>query len=96
MGPLMKIYPFRWSPATAMRPYIPSVSQSHELATQKKKKNEKRNGTPGLARDSVRGLPRRLLWLLCPGQTGVTGNDRADTLAGKGAVTSGLYVKRKI
>ena len=38
MGPLMKMYPFRWSPAMAMRPCIPSVSQSHELATKKKKK----------------------------------------------------------
>ena len=37
---------------------------------------------------------RKLLWLYCPGHAGVKGNDRADRLAGKAALTSGLLLGR--
>ena len=32
----------------------------------------------------------KLLWVYCPGHAGVKGNDRANRLAGKAALTSGL------
>ena len=32
----------------------------------------------------------KLLWVYCPGHAGVKGNDRADGLAGKATLTSGL------
>ena len=35
---------------------------------------------------------RKLLWMYCPGRTGVKGNDRADTLADKATHTSGLLL----
>ena len=34
---------------------------------------------------------RKYLWLYCPVQGGVKGNDRADRLAGKATLTSGLH-----
>ena len=34
----------------------------------------------------------KLLWVYFPGHTGVRGNDRADTLAGKATLTSGLLL----
>ena len=37
---------------------------------------------------------RKLLWVYCPGHAGVKGNDRADRLAGKAALTSGLLLGR--
>ena len=37
---------------------------------------------------------RKLLWVYCPGYAGVTGNDRADRLAGKATLTSGLLLGR--
>ena len=37
---------------------------------------------------------RKLLWVYCPGHGGVTENGRADRLAGKAAVTSGLLLVR--
>ena len=37
---------------------------------------------------------RKLLWVYCPGHAGVKGNDRADRLAGKATLTSGLLVGR--
>ena len=39
---------------------------------------------------------RKLLWVYCPGHAGVRvkGNDRADRLAGKAALTSGLLLGR--
>ena len=37
---------------------------------------------------------RQLLWVYCPGHAGVKGNDRADRLAGKATLTSGLLVGR--
>ena len=37
---------------------------------------------------------RSLLWVYCPGHAGVNGNDRADRLAGKGTLTSGLLLGR--
>ena len=33
---------------------------------------------------------RKLLWVYCPGQAGVKGNDRADRLEGKATITTGL------
>ena len=35
---------------------------------------------------------RKLLWVYCPGHAGVKGNDRADRLAGKATLTSGLLL----
>ena len=37
---------------------------------------------------------RKLLWVYCPGHTGVKGNDRAERLAGKAAITSDLCLGR--
>ena len=37
---------------------------------------------------------RKLLWVHCPRHAGVKGNDRADRLAGKAALTSGLLLGR--
>ena len=37
---------------------------------------------------------RKLLWVYCPGHAGVKGNDRADRLAGKAILTSGLLLGR--
>ena len=34
------------------------------------------------------------MWVYCPGHAGVTGNDRADRLAGKATLTSGLLLGR--
>jgi len=38
-------------------------------------------------------LPK-LQWMYCPGHAGVKGNDRADRLAGKATLTSGLLIGR--
>ena len=35
---------------------------------------------------------RKLLGVYCPGHAGVKGNDRADRLAGKATLTSGLLL----
>ena len=37
---------------------------------------------------------QKLLWVYCPGYAGVKGNDRADRLAGKATLTSGLLLRR--
>ena len=37
---------------------------------------------------------RKLLWIFCPGHAGAKGNYRADTLAGKATITSGLLLGR--
>ena len=37
---------------------------------------------------------RKLLWVYCPGHAGMKGNDRADRLAGKAALTSGSLLGR--
>ena len=37
---------------------------------------------------------RKLLWVYCPGHAGVKGNDRADRLAGKATITSGMCLGR--
>ena len=37
---------------------------------------------------------KTFLWLYCPGLAGVKGNDRADRLAGKATLTSGLLLGR--
>ena len=39
---------------------------------------------------------RKLLWIYYPGHAGVKGNDRADRLAAKATITSGLIASRKI
>ena len=37
---------------------------------------------------------RKLLWVYCPGHAGVKENDRADRVAGKATLTSGLLLER--
>ena len=37
---------------------------------------------------------QKLLWVYCPEHAGVKGNDRADGLAGKATLTSGLLLRR--
>ena len=37
---------------------------------------------------------RKLMWVYCPRHAGVKGNDRADRLAGKAIITSGLRLGR--
>ena len=37
---------------------------------------------------------QKLLWVYCHGHAGVKGNDRADRLAGKATLTSGLLLGR--
>ena len=37
---------------------------------------------------------RKLLWVYCPGHAGAKGNDRADQLAGKAIITTGLRLGR--
>ena len=37
---------------------------------------------------------QNLLWLYCPGQTGVKGNDQTARVAGKATITSGLRLGR--
>ena len=37
---------------------------------------------------------RKLLWVYCPEHVGVKRNDRADRLAGKATLTSGLLLAR--
>ena len=37
---------------------------------------------------------QRLLWIYCPGHTGVSGNERADRLASTADITSGLQLGR--
>ena len=37
---------------------------------------------------------QRLLWIYCPGQAGVSGNERADRLASTADITSGLQLGR--
>ena len=37
---------------------------------------------------------RKLMWVYCPGHAGVKGNGRADRLAGKATLTSGLLLGR--
>ena len=42
----------------------------------------------------VAGVCRVFRWVYCPGHSGVKGNGRADRLAGKAALTSGLLLGR--
>ena len=58
-----------------------------ELAT----KSEKWNGKP---RPECVDTFKKLLWVYCPGHAGVKGNNRADRLAGKTTLTSGLLLGR--
>ena len=39
---------------------------------------------------------RNLLWVYCPGHAGVKGNDRADRLADKATITSGLLERSDV
>ena len=43
---------------------------------------------------SMADIHLRELWVHCPGHAGVKGNDRADRLAGKAALKSGLLLGR--
>ena len=62
-----------------------------ELAT----KSKKWNGKPRLECVDGQIYLWKLLWVYCPGHAGVKGNnDRADRLAGKVTVTSGLLLGR--
>ena len=49
---------------------------------------------PRLACVNGRHPPTKLLWVYCPGNAGVMGNDRADRLAGKATLTGGLRLER--
>ena len=51
-------------------------------------------GSPDWSVSMVDICLRRLLWVYCPGHAGVKGNDRADRLAGKAALKSGLLLGR--
>jgi len=57
-------------------------------------KSEKWNGKPRWNVLMVDIHPRNYLWVYCTGHAGVKGNDRADRLAGKAAITSGLLLGR--
>ena len=39
---------------------------------------------------------RKLLWVYCPGHAGVKGNDRAERLAGRTTITSGLRLETSV
>ena len=49
-------------------------------------------GSPDWTVSMVNIHLRRLLWVYCPGHAGAKGNDRADRLAGKATLTSGLLL----
>ena len=51
-------------------------------------------GNPDWNVSLVNNHLRKLLWVYCPGHAGVKGNDRADRLAGKATLTSGLLLGR--
>ena len=51
-------------------------------------------GSPGWSVSVVDIYLRKLLWVHCLGHAGVKGNDRADRLAGKATLTSGLLLGR--
>ena len=57
-------------------------------------KSEKWNGKPDWNVSLVDIHLRELLWVYCPGQAGMKGNDQADRLAGKASLTSGLRLGR--
>ena len=57
-------------------------------------KNESGMGSPYWNVSTVDIHLRKLLWVYCPGHAGVKGNDRADSLLGKAAITSGLLLGR--
>ena len=42
----------------------------------------------------VAGVSRVFRWVYCPGHAGMTGNGRADRLAGKATLTNGLLLGR--
>ena len=73
-----------------VRTHIPSSSQI-QLACNKLKSG---NGNPDLNVSMVDIYLPKLLWVCCPGHAGVKGNDRADRLAGKATITSGLLLGR--
>ena len=51
-------------------------------------------GNPDWNVSLVNNHLRKLLWVYCPGHAGVKRNDRADRLAGKATLTSGLLLGR--
>ena len=51
-------------------------------------------GSPDWNMSMVNIHLRKLLWVYCLGHAGVKGNDRADRLAGKATITSGLRLGR--
>ena len=56
-----------------------------------------RDGVAPVKEGSVQRVSRSLrnyLWVYCPGHAGAKGNDRADRLAGKATLTSGLLLGR--
>ena len=73
-----------------VRPHMPSSSQI-QLACYKLKSGM---GNPDLNVSMVDIYLRKLLWVYCLGHAGVTRNDRADRLAGKATITSGLLLGR--
>ena len=73
-----------------VRPHMPSSSQI-QLACYKLKSGM---GNPDLNVSMVDIYLRKLLWVYCLGHAGVTRNDRADRLAGKATITSGLFLGR--
>ena len=52
------------------------------------------NGLPRLAHSHAVSSPQRLLWIYCPGHSGVFGNERAHRLASTADITSGLQLGR--
>ena len=72
-----------------VRPHLPSSSQI-QWACYKVKSGM---GSPDWNVLMVDLHLRNLLWVYCPGHAGVKGNYRADRLAGKATLTSGLLLR---
>ena len=74
-----------------VRPHMLSPTQI-QWACYKKVKSGM--GSPDWNVSMVDSHLRKFLWVYCPGHAGVKGNDRADRLAGKATLTSGLLLGR--
>ena len=72
-------------------PLWPSSSQIQTILIQKMKSGM---GSPDWNVPTIDIHLRIFLWVYCPGHAGVKGNDRADRLAGKATLTSGLLLGR--
>ena len=79
----------RWMHVHTVRPHMPSSSQIQSACYKKVKSGI---GSPVWNVSMVDIHLRKLLWVYCPGHTEVKGNDRADRLAGKATLTSGLFL----